>query len=235
MIERGVGYEYANFIPALRRLGHDVVFFESWDKKKYRDFADLNRNLLHVFQEEKPDVLFCVMMTCEIWLETLQLMCDSDDVALINWATDDSWKYDQCSRFVASYFDLHATTYPSALEKSLKDGLNNVVLTQWAADSGRMKPPLKASQCQYRVSFVGSSYGDRKGWVDSLQQRGIKVDTFGFGWPNGCVADEDVAKIIRDSQISLNFADSGVVIEDSKVTRSRQIKARVFEVPGAGG
>lgn len=40
---------------------------------------------------------------------------------------------------------------------------------------------------------------------------------------------------MRESVISLNFGDSGMVMRGMVPGRSRQIKARVFEVPGAGG
>jgi len=233
--KRGLGYEYSNFIPALINLGHEVLFFESLDKSCYKDFADLNRQLLELVEREQPDIIFCVLMNYEIWLETLAVIREGSSAALIHWATDDSWKYEQASRFLAPMFDVHATTYPSAMQKAEQDGLHNVVLTQWAANSSRIAPPLPADQCHYQVSFVGSSYGNREQWVDDLEQRGIHVDTFGYGWPNGPVAAEDIAGIMRDSVVSLNFGDSGVVIENGKPVRSRQIKARVFEVPGAGG
>jgi len=233
--ERGLGYEYTNFFPTLKRLGHEVLFFECWNKSYYRDFSDMNRQLLRMVDQEKPDLIFFVLMTYEIWLETLQLIREGSNAALICWATDDSWKYEQFSRFMGASFDLYATTYPSAIEKSRVDGMDNFTLTQWAAESSRMSPPLKSKQCRYPVSFVGSTYGNRKQWVEDLQQRGIHVETFGYGWPNGPVAAEAIAGIIRESQVSLNFGDSGVVMAGGKPVRSRQIKARVFEVPGAGG
>jgi len=40
---------------------------------------------------------------------------------------------------------------------------------------------------------------------------------------------------MRESVISLNFGDSGVQWKGIRPVRSRQIKARIFEVPGAGG
>jgi len=233
--ERGLGYEYSNFLPALNNLGHEVLFFESLDKSKYSDYADMNRQLLQVVEAENLDLIFCVLMTYEIWLETLQLIRDGSDAALIHWATDDSWKYEQASRFLAPMFDVHATTYPSAMEKAERDGLDNFALSQWAADSSRMAPPIPADQCRYQVSFVGSIYGNRQQWADDLKQRGIEIETFGYGWPNGPVAAEEITGIMRESQVSLNFGDSGVVMENGKPVRSRQIKARVFEVPGAGG
>ena len=232
---RGLGYEYTNFIPALKSLGHEVLFFESLNKSVYSDYAEMNRQLLKMVEAEKPDIVFCVLMTYEIWLETLQLIREGSGAALIHWATDDSWKYEQASRFLAPMFDLHATTYLSAMVKAERDGLDNFALSQWAADCSRMAPPIPADQCRYQVSFIGSTYGNRQQWVEELKQRGIDVETFGYGWPNGPVAAEDIARIMRESQISLNFGDSGVVIEDGKQVRSRQIKARVFEVPGAGG
>lgn len=232
---RGLGYEYSNFIPALEQLGHEVVFFESLNKSSYCDFADMNRKLLQMVEIEKPDLIFCVLMTYEIWMETLQLIRAGGNAALIHWAADDSWKYEQFSRYMAPSFDLYATTYPTALGKSVTDGMDHFVLTQWAADSSRMAAPLSSNECCYQVSFVGSQYGNRLQWVEALEQRGIHVDTFGYGWPNGSVIAEEITRIMRSSRISLNFADSGVVIEDGKPVRSRQIKARVFEVPGAGG
>ena len=43
---RGVGTEYAAFVPTLERLGHQVVHFESWDRSGYRGLADMNQKLL---------------------------------------------------------------------------------------------------------------------------------------------------------------------------------------------
>jgi spore maturation protein CgeB len=56
--ERGESYEYANFIPALRNMGHEVSFFDSWDKSLYKDYSDLNRQLLHKIAEDDLDIIF---------------------------------------------------------------------------------------------------------------------------------------------------------------------------------
>ena len=232
---RGGCYEYVNFLPAIRNLGHQVVFFESFNRNTYRDFADLNRKFLEKVQAEKPDIIFCVLLGYEIWLETLQLVREGTNAILINWSTDDSWKYEQFSRFVAPAFHLYATTYPEAIAKSKRDRHNNFVLTQWAANSANLAEPLPASQCSYPVSFIGTAYGNRPQWMVALEERGLKVECFGHGWKNGPIPAEDIPKIMRDSIVSLNFGDSGMVMHGIVPGRSRQIKARVFEVPGAGG
>ena len=51
---RGLGIEYAAFLPTLKRLGHQVIHFESWDRSKHRDFAELNRALLGAVARERP-------------------------------------------------------------------------------------------------------------------------------------------------------------------------------------
>lgn len=233
--ERGLSYEYANFIPALRNLGHETVFFDSWDKSLYSDFSDLNRQLLRKIVEDDPDIIFCVLMGYEIWLETFELIRRGSNAAIINWATDDSWKYDQFSRFIAPAFDAYATTYASAMKKAEADGYDHFILTQWAANSAVMAEPLPATECRYDVTFIGSAYGNRKQWIEALKDRGIEVTCFGYGWPAGPVDAEDIPRIMRASKLCLNLADSGLVLDGGLPTRSRQIKARVFEVPGAGG
>ncbi|MHB8621937.1 MAG: CgeB family protein [Sulfuricaulis sp.] len=232
---RGEGYEYSNFIPALRRLGHEVTHFDTWSRDRYSSFADLNLEFLKTVEHENPDLIFCVLMHYELWLETLGIVRRRCPAVLVNWSTDDSWKYTQFSRFVAPVFHVFATTYSEAVQKSKEAGLLNFRLTQWAANAEKLLPPLPFSQCRYPVSFVGSAYGNRHRWIADLKKRGITVACFGHGWPHGPVSTTDVARIIRESVISLNFADSGLVLDGYILRRSRQIKARIFEVPGSGG
>jgi spore maturation protein CgeB len=110
-----------------------------------------------------------------------------------------------------------------------------VLLTQWAANASSLRPPLPAAECQYSISFVGTAHGKRRAWVDALRQRGINVVCFGHGWQRGPVSAEEIPRIIRNSVISLNFANSPWVWDGILPRQVNQIKARTFEVPGAGG
>lgn len=129
---RGDSYEYVNFLPSWRRLGHQVSFFESFSREPYADFAALNRALLRRVEETAPDIVFCVLMQYEIWTETLRLILNSGAL-LVNWSTDDSWKYPMFSRLIGSEFDLFVTTYPHMVERYRGDGIAGVYLSQWAA------------------------------------------------------------------------------------------------------
>lgn len=223
---RGIGTEYAAFLPALRRLGHEVVHFESWNRACHPDFAALNRALLGAVIRERPDLLLTVQMHYEIWIETLEIIRGMGNVAAVSWTTDDSWKYPEVSRFIGRAYDAMTTTYPEVVPRYLRDGIPNVLLTQWAANSSFLAPPLPASRCRFPVSFVGAAHGSRPRWIRELGRRGIPVRCFGHGWPEGSVEAREIPEIMRQSVISLNFSNS---------RQGRQIKARTFEVPGAGG
>jgi spore maturation protein CgeB len=232
---RGDGYEYANFLPAFAALGHEVELFDSFDRRGYPDFADLNQRLLGRVIAFQPDVIFCVLMNYEVWSETLDIIREHSPAVVVNWGTDDSWKYDQVSRFLIPHLDFHVTTDKNTVLRAARDGFANVVPSQWAASRTQLLDPLPSSQCVHDVSFIGNLYGDRRSWIEGLRARGVKVATFGHGSDGGVVAASVIPEIYRKSRISLNFSDSGLHLTGVRLKRSRQIKARVFEVPGAGG
>lgn len=232
---RGQGYEYANFLPALRRLGHDVLFLESWNRSYFRNFAELNRTLLTVVETERPDVVLSVMFMYEIWLETWELLRNSGITVTVNWATDDSWKYAQFSRLVAPALCAFATTDPGAFARYQKDGIRNVLLTQWGANAEALRAPVPAVDCKYPVSFVGTAHGERSAWMSALRRRGIEVACFGEGWPAGPLMGPEIPGIIQQSVISLNFSNAAREWRGLRPRQAHQIKARLFEIPGAGG
>ncbi|MGH8697183.1 MAG: CgeB family protein [Burkholderiales bacterium] len=223
---RGAGYEFTHFLPAFAQLGHQPVRFDSFSRSGHASFAELNRAFLQAVERHAPDLVFCVLMHYEIWLESIALVRRAG-IPVVNWSTDDSWKYRQFSRLVADAFDLFATTAPEALAWYARDGITAAFGTQWAAASGLLQPPKPAADCVHKASFVGARYGNRGAIVDALRAQGIEVACFGHGWPSGPVAAAEIGRIVRDSMVSLNFSEGSV--------GARQIKARVFEVPAMGG
>lgn len=223
---RGLGTEYTAFTRALRNLGHDVTHFELWDRGVYQDFRALNLALLDAVDAVQPDILLAIPLHYEIWNETLYRVRGKGKVVTVCWTTDDSWKYREVSRFVGKAYDVMTTTYPNMVPRYRADAIRNVVLTQWAADSGCLQAPLQAGKCLYGVSFVGTAHGNRPKMVAKLRAAGIHIQCFGYGWPRGPVEAGDIPRIINNSLISLNFCNS---------KGGKQIKARTFEIPGAGG
>lgn len=232
---RGEGYEYTNFLPAWKNLATEVAFFESFDRSAYADFSAFNRAFLECVERERPEAIFFVLMGYELWSETVLWLKQHSPAVLIHWGTDDSWKFDEFSRFIAPWFHLHATTSGEALRKAHRLGYENVALSQWAASERGLHAPKMAHECDYAVSFIGSAYGNRPRWIEALRRRGIEVNCFGHGWPSGPIASDEIPRIVRSSIVSLNFGDSGLLWRGWRLVRNRQIKARVFEVTGAGG
>ena len=222
-------------MPAFAALGHQVELFDSFDRQQYSDFADLNLRLIEHIRAFQPDVIFCVLMSYEVWLETLDLIRSRSPAAVVNWGTDDSWKFSQFSRYLADHVDLHVTTHAASMSEAEKFGINNIMVSQWAAASSRLAEPLPSRACDYDVSFVGAAYGNRRARVKAMARRGIDVTCFGHGWERGPVGSKDIDQVYRSSRVSLNFADSGLQLLGISLARSRQVKARTFEVPGAGG
>jgi spore maturation protein CgeB len=178
-------------------------------------------------ERERPDVLISVQRDYEIWLETLEIIRARGDVATISWTTDDSWKYGKTSRFIGPAYHAMTTTYEGVVGAYSRAGIP-VLLTQWAARAEWLREPIPSAQCLYPVSFVGAAHGKRKQYIERLREKGIEVACFGTGWSHGPVDAERIPEIMRQSGISLNFANSFGGAEN-------QIKARTFEVPGAGG
>lgn len=223
---RGHSTEYEAFIPTLRRLGHEVLHFESWNRDLYADYAELNEALLGFVERERPDVMLAVQLNYELWIETVERISRRGDVATVCWTTDDSWKFAQVSRFIGHAYHGMTTTYPDVVGRYRREGIRNVLLTQWAATASALLEPLPAGQCTHRVSFVGATHGDRERRVARLRARGLEIECYGHGWPAGSVPSDAIPRIMQQSVVSLNFANS----------RGRnQVKARTFEVPGAGG
>jgi spore maturation protein CgeB len=227
--ERGAGVEYSTLVPALRRLGHEVRVFDVAIRNRYHNYADLNLELFREASKFSPDLVITVVGDVEIWFETLvALRSFIPHVRMISWTTDDTWKYRQVSRHIARAYDGMTTTYADMVPSYHRDGCNQVLVTQWAANESWIRPPLPAKDCRHQVSFVGIAYGDRRRVVEALRLRGLPVTCFGYQWPTGPINSAQIPEIMQNSVISLNFSKG-------LYGGPNQIKARTFEVPGAGG
>src|SRR6185295_3683838 len=128
---RGDSYEKVNFLPVFQRLGHDVSLFDSFSRREDADFGALNLRFLRHLDDYRPDLVFMVLMSYEIWTETLDLARLGSPAIIVNWGTDDSWKFNQVSRFLIPHLDFHITTDKDAAAQAERAGFSNVVSSQW--------------------------------------------------------------------------------------------------------
>ena len=62
---------------------------------------------------------------------------------------------------------------------------------------------------EYDVCFVGANYGIRAKIVRTIEKRGIKVQCYGNGWPNGRIDTRDLPLIFGKARIILGIGTVG--------------------------
>ena len=260
---RGLSFEHTNIYDSLAHMGHEIIYFDFVEEFQRRGKPAMNARILDIARTEKPDLLFCVLFTDQFDLDTIRTISERTDVTTFNWFADDHWRFDNYSRFWAPAFNWVSTTAQSALPKYAAIGYKNVIKTQWACDHFQYRPlglPLK-----YDVTFIGQPHGNRRETIAALRAAGIDVQTWGFGWENGRVEQDEMIAIFNQSRINLNLANASIlepgplprralrralrhsphiirslplaqrVLTLSSRPVASQIKGRNFEVPGTGG
>jgi spore maturation protein CgeB len=229
--ERGTSFEFNNFYRTLIHLVPNIVEFDFMTVLQELGREEMNRRLIRVADEEKPDMAFFVLFTDEIALETIASI--SRKCVTFNWFCDDHWRFESFSRHYAPGFAYVSTTDRLSVPKYNRIGYTNVIPTQWACNHFDYFP-LSGEEKKFDVTFVGQPHGNRRSTIHYLNRRGIRVDAFGQGWERGRVAQEEMIRIFNASRINLNLSNSSWNIH-SLLRGRQQIKGRNFEVPGCGG
>jgi spore maturation protein CgeB len=126
---------------------------------------------------------------------------------------------------IASAVDLNLSSDPAAAPRYAAHGGLSMFHPE-AAHPNWYKPlqiPFK-----YEVSFIGARYGWRPTLIRGLERRGIKVECFGKGWPNGPIPNEEMNTLYSQSRVNLGCGGIGF----SKNLLC--LKGRDFEVPMSG-
>ena len=196
-------------------------------------------------------------------MRRIERISHSGNVRTVNWFADDHWRFESYSRYWAPAFHFVATTDTSAVEKYRRLGFQTVIPTQWGFNPFRYR--AQEVPCDGTVSFVGQVHSRRGDLVRRLESAGIRANCWGRGWSNGRLPFDEMVKLFSRSAINLNFSESSVAIGCKQLAKvvlnrradgsvqlhglrrikenaatlwsdhPRQIKGRVFEIPGAGG
>lgn len=231
------------FKKSFEELGHEVVPFY-WDQY-IENAGPMQHKLLAFAGEVKPDLIFFCLFRDQFAHETLQKL--KRQYTTLNWFGDDTWRFDDFTSRYANDFSYCVTTDKFSIPKYHAIGQKNVIHSQWAALE--VDPPESlAVDYRYEVTFVGGMNYYRRWFVKELKKRGINVQAFGHGWPNGAVSLGKMREIFLHSKINLNLSNSksydlryvlshpihlAHTLRTKKV--ASQIKARSFEIPYYGG
>lgn len=231
------------FRRAIAAHGHEVLPFYYDDDLAGSD--ELQKRLINKVQETKPDLVTFCLFRDQFKPETLDAIRKISPT--LNWFGDDTWRFDGFTSRYAPHFTFSVTTDKFSVPKYNALGVNNVIVSQWAAIDLHERPAFEGKYL-HDVSFIGQFHPYRAWIVSSLKKAGIKAEAFGLGWPNGTLSSQKMNHLFRHTKVNLNIGNSTSwspsylashwkalpLAIKSKKNRS-QIKARNFEIPYFGG
>ncbi|QWD60431.1 glycosyltransferase [Polynucleobacter sp. MWH-UH35A] len=200
----------------------------------------MNQKLLKLVQEWKPAITLFSLYTDQFNPEVVdELRRYTKTICFFH---DDTWRVDY-SRFWAKQFDFFTTPDFYGERKYREIGLPNAIYFPFGCNekiSRNLEIPKK-----YDVSFVGGWHPHREWLIKRIKKAGIKVEVFGYGWPNGEIDQEGMIRVFNESRINLNLTNSSSwdvryltsslhAIKSSLRSKKtiEQLKARIFEVNG---
>ena len=244
--ERGPSFEETNFRSALDGMGFDVVPFDFMERARLVGKEAMRRELIVTAAEARPDVAFFCLFTDQLDPETVAEVGRRGGCPTVNWFADDHWRFEKFTRHMAPSFTLAVTTDADSLPKYRAEGIDNVLLSQWACNRyayGRVEGPML-----HEVTFVGQPHGNREEIIERIERAGHRVECWGFGWPAGRIDHDEMVRVFSQSRVNLNLSNSSTVAPKTlrakvgkllgrgpKGPQPAQIKGRNFEVPGCGG
>ena len=236
-------WENTALLPALEKFGevYHYDWFDAFDHTR-RDWrtslkAEMNRDLVErvrrLISDKRPDVIFTYLSGEIVLTETLRSIRDAG-VPMIHFSLNDKEHFVGKvreglafgSRDICPFFDLCWTSTEDAVKKYCVEGALPVYLPEGA--NPEIHRPYDMEKT-IDVSFVGQCYGNRPETIRRLKDKGIHVEAFGYGWPNGPLSTEEMVCIYSKSRINLGFG--GV----EGYGNAYCLKGRDFEIPMSGG
>jgi spore maturation protein CgeB len=218
----GLSPEYNALYLPLKKKYKNIQFINSLESKNLRK---LNIKIINYCKKNKPDYIFFSVYHYEIYLETLFFLKNNLNIFLVNWSSDDSWRFSQHSKILSNYFDCMITNSFLA-KKFYKSNKINYIISSWGCPDSWYRKFSKNTKFDYDILFIGKSYFDRKKIITRLSKK-YNVVCYGDGWGTRSLKDYEMPENFRKAKISLNFSKSR--------GHFKQVKARIFEIIGSGG
>lgn len=210
-------FEYTNFYLTLKNIAGLEVIHHPFDRILEVGKNKFNQELLDLVRQEKPSLLFAFMYSDELDPEILLKIKNETPVVTIAWFADDYWRFWNYSKHWPPYFSWVVTTYSRATTWYRKAGYQNVILSQWACNTTLYKPVEVKKDIG--VSFVGQYKSGRARIINRIEKAGIKVETFGLGWPGGKISHEEMLSVFSRSKINLNITARSSLLDPRVIGR----------------
>jgi spore maturation protein CgeB len=202
----GLSYEYLNFYQAFVSMGFDTALFDFMHVLQRMGRDAMNARLTEVVRSHAPHVVFVVPYRAELRCDILRSISEDGRAQTAAWFSDDHWRFDTHTRYLAPCFNWCVTTALSALPRYAALGITRVIKSQWACNPFAYGPI--DVRPRFEVTFVGQPHGTRRQSIRILQAAGVDVRTWGKGWPAGRVTHEEMLWLFSASRINLNLSNS---------------------------
>jgi spore maturation protein CgeB len=240
----------SGFIQALRRLCRVTVFYNiegkygtnyspaaknapSFDELRRSNDQALLQQILQAINKGGIDLLLGQMWAHRISKEVLAkvqamgipvINISMDDRLPVHWTRKDGIRLGSVG--LTPGLDMVLTTSP---ETCLWYGVENCPALFWplASDPGIFTPAQDIVR-DIDVLFIGNKYGMRGKIVRYLENRGVKVDCYGRGWPNGYINAEQMSELSKRARIILGVGSVGHCHD------VYTLKLRDFDAPMSG-
>ena len=199
-------------------MGHEVYFYDTVEP--------LEKDFNAVVEKFKPELIFCcltnnrIIAPYEPW-DNLLKETEAGRTTTFNWFCDDTWRYDDFSKFACRYFSVVSTPEPQYISRYKTDGYSNVILGGWHTNVD-LFPALKYENKDIEMSFMGALTDIRKEFFEKHSE--FPVQLFSG------VSQEEMLDIFAKTKIGINLS-----INENDSARKTQMKQRMFEVPAGKG
>jgi spore maturation protein CgeB len=204
--KKSPSFDYLNLYGSLRRMKNiDLTYIPS-DEAADIGVQKMNEHILRTVEEKKPD-LFLAVMTNED-LDPRILMKIKTMTTSAGWFCDDHSSFYLNTTRWGHYFTWCVTMYSKVIPEYKKRGIP-VIGSQLGANHWLFHPSQEAldgkPRYDYDVTFVGGWYRHRGRVINDLRNAGITVRTWGLGWPEGAISDDEMIRIAQRSKINLDI------------------------------
>lgn len=214
-----------NMVRPIRSVFEKVWVYDLWKAYAEQGVLEANAALLRQIREFRPTYLLWPTMMYEVLERTLEAVRELNTL-VVGWFFDDEFRFEPYSRWWTPYLDFCLTNDPKAVVKYRQCGVPalHFIIRSNPDVYRRLDLPLI-----YDVTFVGTNFGNRGAWMESLAAQGIRVNGFGLGWESGRLTVEEMVRVFNQSRINLCFTQAGAP------NAAPQLKDRIFHVCMAGG
>jgi len=212
--KKRIDSSYWNFYIPLLELTHHVYFYDTTNPTE--------PNFNKIVETFCPDLIFSILSgekTVAPYepLEHIKNITSKGNIKTFNWFCDDTWRFDNFSKKICSYFTACSTPEEYCIKKYKDIGYNNILLGQWHVNQNYL---TNSNIKQFEVGFCGELNAERTNTLNSLKS---KVAIF-----SGCCY-ETMFELYSLSKIGFNMT-----INDNDPQKKTQMKQRLFEIPCAG-